>query len=175
MVHLRFNVWVLLMALLTFSMPLVSLAEQHIGQSKAPETGATQDSNALKLQAKADAQRDANNDFDKVLWSFASVVPFLGGAVGALGGCAVGALMSPSNSLLFYAPSGGELMGASIGCLVFGCIPLISIRDSIVNYKPTNLPLDRFIGKSPEYVESYTEFYKEETQRLRKRTVGWAR
>lgn len=149
--HHTFRTCVVLTAVLTLSMPFVALSE-----------------NTVYLGARTAAQRDVNNDFDKGLWYAAGAAPVIGTVVGTFTGCYLGSIIFPSDNLSYFFPSDGEIIGASVGCVVLGLVPFMIISNSITNYQPTNLPADRLIGKTPEYVEFYTEFYKQKTKALRK-------
>lgn len=89
------------MAVLTFSMPFVTFAQQ----------------NSLQAEAIAAAERDAQNDINKGLW-------FLGGCFGGVIGVIIAYGIEPSP------------------------------------------PATRLLGKSPEYVDFYTQAYVEKANKL---------
>ena len=152
-----FRISVLLMAiLLIFSTMPVSLAQQQ----------------SLQAQAEADAHTDVNRDMRESLW-------FTSGLMGNTVGCAAGG-------------TGGFLFGLLIGgCLETNCISFISddplesctITGAIlcgVLTVPTAIfiyphnpspPLERLLGKPPEYIEVYLQAYRSKTISLRKRWV----
>ena len=96
-----FQILAFLMAVLTFSMPFVTFAQQ----------------NSLQAEAIAAAERDAQNDINKGLW-------FLGGCFGGVIGVIIAYGIEPSP------------------------------------------PATRLLGKSPEYVDFYTQAYVEKANKL---------
>ena len=90
--------------------------------------------------------------------------------MGALGGCLIGGVVAPpsTSDLLYVAtPSGGQMACTLAGAVVGASIPLMRIY----NYKP-NLPPERFIGKSPEYIDYYTEAYMTKARSIRMRSAA---
>ena len=83
-------------------------------------------------------------------------------AFGACAGCAIGSIIDPPSSFFYFQSSAGQelgtLVGAAAGCL----LPLLGIYNS-----PAHPPSGRLIGKSPEYVELYTNTYKAKVRSLR--------
>ena len=127
-IRFMFHTSVTLMTILMLSIPFVALARQQPEQPEVPKPKATQDTNALILQAKINAERDANNDINKVSWFLAGNTPFIGAAAGALGGCYIGSTIDPINSLSWIpAPSDGMVIGACIGGAVLSLVPLFAI------------------------------------------------
>ena len=109
-----FDISVLFLVALMFSMPLVTLAQQNSGQAEA-------------IAAATAAEADANQDVNKPLWFGA--------------GCLLSGLtLSP-------LPGWYSLL-----------IPPVGLTGSYF-YQP-DPPLSRLIGKSPEYVDVYTQTYK---------------
>ena len=123
-------------------------------------THAQQDS--IEVQAKMAAERDAKTDVNRALW-------FIAGAGASSSGMACSGLVlignacnaslsssststSTSTNLMFVILGGG--LGASI--------PFIYSY----GYQPVPPP-ERFIGKSPEYIDFYTDTYKRKTRQLR--------
>ena len=138
-----FRVSVFLMAiLLLFSMMPVSLAQQD----------------SVQAQAKADASADMS-DMSKAKW-------FLLGAVGSTAGCLLGCV---GGSLLggpSYASGNSQanlMLAGSVLCGV--CAVPIAVFRYPHNVTP---PPERLLGKSPEYMEAYTQAYKSRTVLLRK-------
>lgn len=98
------------------------------------------------------AERDAETDTNKLLWTgVGCAVPFCG----FLGGIA--GLYATSNFLSREGPIYEVCIGAAVGCLV----PIIPI-----SFQPIPPP-ERLLGKSPEYVNFYTNAYETKTRRLR--------
>ena len=135
---------VLMVILLIFSTLPVSLAQQHVVQA----------------QAETDASADISNKL-KAKWFL------LGGAgstVGCLLGCVGGTLLGGGNSAgtssisQTYFPWGGAIL------LGVCAVPIAAFTYSH-NATP---PPERLLGKSPEYIQTYTHAYKSRTALLRK-------
>ena len=86
--QIPFQMLSLLMTVLMFNMPSVTLAQQNLVQAEAITT----------------AEQDAINDVNKRLWFVAGLAALgVGGLVGCLTGCAVGSIIQPPPpSGLFY-------------------------------------------------------------------------
>ncbi len=151
-----FHTLIVLTTVLTLSAPFVALAQQNPTQ-----TAVTQDANGLNLEIKAAAERDARKDLNKNSGFLVSGSALAGCIIGALVGCLVGSSFpdtSGYSSMTWTIPDGmiagtliGGIIGGTVGCLV----PL-----SLASRSQSNLQPKRFLGKSPEYVESYTNTYK---------------
>ena len=162
-----FQILALLMAVLMFGMPFGTVAEQDSVQVEAGvATGS--DGNAVILEAKAAAAEDASRDVNKLVWFGAGLVGASLIFGGAIGGSLIGGEIYPSSPSNFVcAPSGGQMGCTLAGAVVGPSIPLTLIY----NYKP-NLPPDRFIGKSPEYIDHYTEAYMKQARSIRMSTAS---
>ena len=138
----------LLMAVSIFSTPLVIYAQQ----------------NTMILEAKADAEKDANRDVNKLAWFAVGLVGgTLIGFVGAIGGCLIGGAIDPPDGSGFYFDiSDGEVIGTLVGAVVGASTPFVGIYLS----KP-NVPPYRFIGKSPEYIDHYIDAYRQKVRSIR--------
>ena len=177
--HTTFHTLVVLMAVLSFSAPFRAIAQQDSVRIEA-ETAASQDANAVSLEAKVAAEQNASGDINKLLWFATGMgVCCIGGAIGGFTGCYIGDLISPieiepTEGSDFFMPipafdinnSGPMLIGGCIGVAVGILVPFIGIYSY-----PGDPPAERLLGKSPEYVESYTKAYKERTRWLR---TSWA-
>ena len=145
-----FQTVALLMATLIFSTSMLLYAQQD----------------TVMLEAKAAAEKDAERDVNKLAWFTAGLIGgTLIGSAGAIGGCIIGGEIDPpSGSGLLYTDtiSDGEAIGTLIGAIVGATIPLIGIS----LYNP-NVPPDRFIGKSPEYIDHYTDAYRKKARSIR--------
>ena len=154
--------------MLTVSVPFSAFAQQNPTQTTA-------EIDAGLLAAKAAAEKDASNDVNKLLWFGAGIgICCVGGAIGALIGGSVGLLIDPirvdESRDLGFAPDfvpdtsgGGALaIGGGIGLVAGVLVPFIGIS----RYR-SNPPAERLLGKSPEYVESYTNAYKVKARSLR--------
>ncbi len=138
-----FRVFVFFMTtLLLFSMMPVSLAQQQTAQD----------------QAEADASADMSDRL-KAKW-------FLLGGVGSTAGCLLGCI---GGSLLggpSYESTNSQayfMLAGSVFCGV--CAVPIAVFRYPHNVTP---PPERLLGKSPEYIETYTQAYKSRTVFLRK-------
>ena len=138
-----FRVSVFLMAtLLLFSTLPVSLAQQDVVQA----------------QAEADASADMS-DMSKAKWFLLGGV---GSTVGCLLGCVGGSLLGGPS----YASGNSQanlMLAGSVLCGV--CAVPIAVFRYPHNVTP---PPERLLGKSPEYMEAYTQAYKSRTVLLRK-------
>ena len=148
----RSSLLALLIVVLLLSSPLVTLAQQ--------------------ISAEVQAKRDAEADLNKPLWIGTGctvlLLPTLGLLVGSLG---PQSYSRGSGGFQVIRFSDQEALGLCVGCAV-GCLgPLTVIR----MYQPTPPP-ERFIGKSPEYIEAYSNTYRIRIGRLRLRhaAVGCA-
>ena len=162
-----FHTFVALMAVLTFSMPFITLAQQNSVRTEVSEAAAAHDINAVNLEARAAAERDANNDINKFLWFGVGLGACIGPPAGGLAGCVVGNSIDPieSSGLFFFDVSGAAMLGGCVG-VAAGVAPFIW---AFYKYHQSQPPSERLIGKSPEYVEFYTDVYRAKTRSLRKK------
>ncbi len=159
--------------ILIFSMPFAAFAQQNPMRTEVSKTTAVKDEDAVRLTAKAAAEQDASGDINKLLWFGAGVgVCCIGGTIGGLTGALVGDLIAPpaDTGLGSLAPLLGFGDGAAVGCLV-GVVAGVSIPFIGIHSYQANPPAERLLGKSPKYVEFYTDTYKSKTRSLR---GGWA-
>lgn len=131
-----FQVLVLFMAVLLFSTPMIALAQQ----------------NSELADAVAAAEQDAKANVNQIVWGFGNLL--LSGAVSM--GCMMG-------TVLVLADSGEDF---GVACLIAGwsgsILPGVLVAR---NYQPSP-PAARLAGKSPEYVETYTQVYKAKVKNL---------
>ena len=128
--------------------------------------------NSVQAQAEADALRDINRDMKKSLWFMSGLVSSsVGCAAGATGGFLCGMIVgsaTDSNCLSFFSDD------PLWGCTVAGSILLgvLTVPTAIFIYPHNpNPPLDRLLGKPPEYIEAYLHAYRSKTISLRKKLV----
>ena len=142
----------LMTTLLIFSMMPVSFAQQQ----------------SLQAEAEADAHRDVNRDMRESLWFMSGLVGSSVGAVtGCLSGILGGMLIGDFNILPNDVPP-VESCGLG-GILLFG---ILAVPISVHLYPHTpRPPPERLLGKTPEYVATYTQAYRSKTISLRKRWV----
>ena len=162
--YAKLHTLAIVMVLFTFSAPFVTLGQRNSAQEEA-NGAANNGANAIGLEAKVNAERDANSDINKLIWfGVGAGTCIIGSTVGGIGGCAIGSILSPEPEDFFsYAvPNDTQMITTLVGCLVGGISPLIGIY----NYQQ-NPPSHRLLGKSPEYVEFYTKTYKAKTRSIR--------
>ena len=140
--HYTFYIYVTLIVALIFSIPSLSFAEQHQAEN-------------IRVAAKWDAERDANRDTSKVAWFTAGMVPVC--------------LVSAITMSIAFNTTGGEYEDAMRIILPNGISPFVGPVAAIL-LQP-HPPVERFIGKSPEYISAYTGVYKSKTRLLRTRSA----
>ena len=151
-----FLAFVAVVALLTFSTPFVTLAQQNTVYAAA------QDVKSIKYVAARDASREVRLfwgtvDEDIVVLSCASGI-----IIGACAGCLVGRIISTSDDR-----NEAMLIGAIIGSIIGGTA-LTAVARNYQTGAPPPLPI-QFMGKSPEYVQSYNDAYRAKTRSLWKK------
>ena len=147
-----FHILSVLTVILTFSMPFAILAQQNSVQTEVSEAAAEQDRKPTTLEIKVTAEQDASNDFNDFLWfSVGLGVSYIGGVGGGFAGGIIG------DGGFLQDDASGFVVGAIAGIVA----SLIAIYKSSVHVPPW-----RLIGKSPEYVELYTEAYRRKMRRL---------
>ena len=139
----RSSLLALLMAVLIFFHPFVILAQQE----------------SVEVQAKMAAERDAKANVNSLLWTGTGCLSvYLGGGVGTV----IAASIIESGNWLENTEE-GILGGVCVGGLVCGLFLWGAI--SYRSYPPP----ERLIGKSPEYIDVYTNVYKTRTRQLRRK------
>ena len=132
---------VLLMVFLVFSMPFMTFAQPNPKYEDE------------RAAAKADAERDADNDVNKLTWGCVGGVLGVVGTASAVLGCLVAAFEAESGDGL----SADETLAVSL--FIFGGgIVAVSPAVLAISIKPTP-PSERLLGKSPEYVDTYVDTY----------------
>ncbi len=156
---------IFLIAALVFSTPITSFAQQNAEVPTAKTIIAPDQLYAITVAARVDAEQDV----DELRWIAAS---FLAGATGT-------ALMSGS----FAIYVGTELVRSSCGgggdpidftpvVLSSGCgLVLCSLPISYATSVQPSPPPERLLGKSPEYVKTYTAVYVKNAKRKRNRSM----
>lgn len=140
--------------LLLFSTIPVNLAQQQ----------------TVQAQAEADAKADMS-DMSKVMWVLLGGLGSTAGCLlGCVGGCALGARLDPfGGSDILFIPSPSETGCAAGFAILLGVLAVpIGVHMYPHNVTP---PPERFLGKSPEYIEVYTQIYKSKVASLRKTLV----
>ena len=146
----RISIFFMVVLLLFNAMP-VSFAQQS----------------SVQAQAEVEALSDMSG-MSKTMWFLLGGLGSTAGCLlGCVGGVALGARLDPVSVSFFPTPS-------EAGCAVGGAILLGVLAVPIgVHMYPHNAtpPPERLLGKSPEYIEAYTQIYKSKTASLRKSLV----
>ena len=143
---------VLIVSLLLFNAMPVSFAQE----------------NPVQVQAEADALRDIDHDMKKGWWFMFGLVGSSAGSVtGCVGGCLLGIFID-STPIHFVSDDPVTNCGISSSIL----LGALAVPAVVFTYPHNvNPPLERLLGKSPEYIEAYTQVYRSKTISLRKRLV----
>ena len=151
-----FHILVPLVVLLTFS------SHSVFGRGPRPtKREVERKQNPAEVQAKRDAEADVN----KLLWTGVGFAAPFGVMLTTVAGRVIGHAFSPETSGSgFYGLSDGAACGVCVG-MTFGF--LVPIR-AVNSYKLTPPP-ERLLGKSPQYIDVYTDVYKTRTRQLRRR------
>ena len=112
---------------------------------------------------------DAKTDFQEGIWTLLGMMAPMGCCLGY----AVASTIDPEPdvshwiTMEFAEPNDTQYLGARIGTVAgFLSLPLVLVL------APINPPAEQLLGKTPEYVDAYTQKYKSETQILRLKHVG---
>lgn len=144
----------LMVILLLFSMIPVSFAQQDFTEA----------------QAEADAHRDVNHDMKESFWFISGLVgSSVGFAAGGVGGCLSGLLIEDTNNCI-YSISEDPMVSCSLAGAIFCGAFVVPAAVFTYPHNPSP-PLERLLGKSPEYIEAYLHAYRSKTVSLRKRMV----
>ena len=127
-----------LIILLTLVVPLLTFAQEPLG---------VEDVNALRLKAESDAKKDAGKVMT-VLTPFGMGMGsvFAGGMSGLMTGCITDEIY----------PNAPEAVGCAV--LAVGASPFFLALLKHYNTAP-HPPIERLIGKHPEYVSTYVDAY----------------
>ncbi len=145
-----------LVTLLLFSTIPVSLAQE----------------NPIQAQAKADAHKDVNSDMREKWWFMSGLVgSSVGFAAGGVGACLSGLIIDfdPVNSCV-YSISDDPMASCGLAGAIFCGVLVVPTAVFIYPHNPSP-PLERLLGKSPEYIKAYLHAYRSKTVSLRKRMV----
>ena len=148
-----FYILAVLTVILTFSMPFTVLAQQKSVHTEVSKAAAELDRKPTTLEVKVIAEQDASNDFNDFLWfSVGLGVSYIGGVGGGFAGGIIGDGIGLGQSDIY-----GVVLGTIAGIVA-------SLR--VVYKSSVHVPTWRLIGKSPEYVELYTEAYRRKMRHL---------
>ncbi|RKU19752.1 hypothetical protein C6503_07510 [Candidatus Poribacteria bacterium] len=159
-----FHTFVVLIIGLTFSTSFVTFAQQNPILTEVSKTAAAQKANAMKLEIKAAAEREASNDTNKYLWFCIGA----GGLPVTTFGCALlgDYFLNPVLEDSWLLRDKGGVLGG-----VTGLVSYTGLLPRLLTFKSTPPP-ERLIGKSPAYVYSYLNAYKRRVETLRTRSLG---
>ena len=129
-----------LVLLLTLVVPLLTLAQEPL---------AVEDINALRLKAESDAKKDAG----KVM---TVLTPFVMGMGSAFAGVMSGVMTGCITDEMY--PNMPEAVGCAV--VAVGGSPFFLALLKHYN-TPPHPPIERLIGKHPEYVKAYVNAYTE--------------
>lgn len=141
-----------MVTLLLFSMMLSSSAQQI----------------SVQAQAEADALKDVDQNMKReVLFTLGLVGSSAGFVTGCVGGCLLGTFIDADSG---YFISDDPVTSCGIaGSILLG---VLAVPAAVFAYPHNpNPPPERLLGKTPEYIEVYTEVYRSRTISLRKRLV----
>ena len=145
----KFHILVLLVVLLTFGSQTVF---GRVPRPTKPKVERKQIPAEVQAKVETQAKRDAEADLNKQFWINTGGAFILLPALGLLVGSSV-ARVNPASD--FDAECG----------LFIGSILALGPLVLILGHQPTPSP-ERFIGKSPEYIDVYTDVYKKRTRQL---------
>ena len=124
--------------LLTLVVPLLTFAQEPL---------AVEDINTLRLQAESDAKKDAS----QVMTVLTPFVTGIGAAfAGAMSGLVTGCIASA------VSPGASDRVGCAF--VAVGSSPFFLMLVNHYN-TPPHPPIERLIGKHPEYVSTYIDAY----------------
>lgn len=138
------NTGCFLLILLTFLSPLRTFGQEPL---------AVEDVNAMRLQAaESDAKKDADNDMKRS-------VPFFTGMGSAFAGVMC---LGLTERTLRTSPSDSSIQ--SLGCCALIAAGSAPFAFALVKHHndPPDPPIERLIGKHPEYVRAYIDAYEYE-------------
>ena len=175
--HFLRHIFIALIVLLTVNLPADTVAEQHSVHPEA-QAAIAPDTESMQLAAKVAAEQDANRDVNQLVWFGTGIrIAAIGAGIGALGGCGVGSLLNPEMvdpyGVVCIAPipnreqAVGMVVGTFVGAAIGGSASFIEAY----NYS-SNPPTERFIGKSPAYIDFYTEAYTQKTRSIRAQSAA---
>lgn len=162
-----FPTLVAVVVVLIFPAPSTSLAQQVPMQTQT-KSAAVRNTNITPLETKATAAQDASSDIgnlsDVVLFDPHDPVMRIGcisvgAGLGCLAGCLIGVIDSSGDSRDWM------IMGTLVGAVVGGVVP----RNYWVFNHQMGPPPKRFLGKSPEYIQFYTDAYRTKARVLQKK------
>lgn len=124
------------------------------------------ESSSWQSEVKMAAEYDADHDFNQVLW----VTAGLGTTAACILGAYIGCLIADKVTYSSY-DDGGNMFPPNLDILILGTLGGASACGGLsflgIYAKPSKPPSERFIGKSPEYVESYMAAYTSKARWLR--------
>lgn len=132
-----------LVVMLTLSMSVLSIAESLEGPPR-------EDPDAVRSAVAADVLRDVPKDVNQRTWCFR------GGCLGVLGLAAGGGLAALAKQAKLVSNDMQRLYIAGI----FAPIVALPLARYWAYKSPAGPPPERLLGKSPAYIDAYTQAYK---------------
>ena len=134
------------------------------------------ENSSWQREVKVAAERDADHDINQFLWFTAGLGTTAACVLGAYIGWHIAGKITDSR----YYDDGSDMFPPNLGALIRGAlggaIPCGGLSFLGIYAKPSSPPSERFIGKSPEYVKSYTAAYtsKARSNRIKAAAQGIA-
>ena len=126
---------------------------------------------AVQAQAEADANADMS-DMAKAMWfTLGGLGSTAGCLLGCVGGCVLATWLDPDAGFhTFFIPTAESQMGCAFASAILLGVFAVPLGVDLYPHNPTPPP-EQLLGKSPEYIEAYTQIYTAKTASLRKRWV----
>ena len=125
------------------------------------------ESSSWQREVKMAAEYDADHDINHFLW----VTAGLGTATACCLGAYIGSDIADKVTYTPYVNDGGQMYPPNLDILILGALGGASACGGLsflgIYAKQSNPPSERFIGKSPEYVEYYTTAYTSKARSIR--------
>ena len=124
----------------------------------------------VRYAARYDAEADAAANTDKTTWFMLGMLA----PAACVAGYAIGTMINPEPPPGYFgysltpvdandAQCNSAVIGFAVGCLT---LPLA------IGFSFKHPPPERLLGKSPEYIQAYTDTYKSQTLLLRSRSAA---
>ena len=128
---------------------------------------------SVQEQAQTDVKKDIGPIHKSDFFSTSAIMGCLGCIVGSYAGLRIGSSIDNTGTGVGgYFPSDAQFYGCCGGAVLLGSVlPFLFIQSR--SYKPIP-PTERLLGKSPAYIEAYTQAYESEAIKLSKEygTIG---
>ena len=147
-----------LLMLFVMILPMTWFPAMLVAETSTPSV------QSLQASAIKDGERDAirTSKSKRMSWIGTGSALAVGGAIiGAIGGCIGGTIVNSESGGggVMILPNDEQMAGVGIGAIIGIIAPLVGM-----NFTGVKVPSQRLVGKSPEYVEAYTEAYKKKVR-----------